>query len=109
MFLCFSLARRVKHAAVVPIPLKPHSRENLVDHFVMVTALAVDEWVRYDLFYYSSTPLLSAAAKGSGAREPHTFVESVSDVLFVRLHDHGVAGVDDDDVKEVLQDIHLMF
>ena len=53
--------------------------------------------------------LPSSAQMGSAAHELPMVVESTPDILFVKLRHHGVVDVDEDDVREVLQDIHLMF
>lgn len=36
-------------------------------------------------------------------------VESVSDVLFIKIYDQTVVDVEDADVAQVIQDIELMF
>jgi hypothetical protein len=114
-----------RHASIIPIRVQ--------DVFVDVpgldditeASLAFDEWLQpplaqgpwnlhikvsktYALFYYS-TSLTLASPKLACPPVPLTLVESVAEVLFVKLRDHLAIDVEDGDVTEVLQDISLMF
>ena len=93
--------------------------------FITEASLDVDEWIRlpseggqwskhvkiaeeYALFYYSSKPT-SSTPTPDAPNMPSLFVESVSDVLFVRLQNRNVVDVEDHDVIEVVRHLDRLF
>ena len=113
-------------ALLVPILLKAHLRDCTEDNAVSEDCLDVDEWVRcptgsgrwskhvkvsdaYALVYYSSITIPSASRTESYVEGQQMLVESVSDVLFIKIYDQTVVDVEDADVAQVIQDIELMF
>ena len=61
----------------------------------------------YALFYYSSSPAAPPGERGTNTG-PVILVESISDVLFVKIQHGQVVDVEDQDVIEVVRDIEWL-
>ena len=113
-------------ASLVPIPLKAHIRDHTEDNAVTVACLDVEEWVRcptqsdrwskhvsvseaYALASYSSTAIPPSSRSEPYVEQQRIIVETISDVLFLKIRDQTIVNVEDEDMLEVIQELELMF